>query len=86
MIEHKKSLKKNWKSNALAAKKIQIFLTERLPNIENPCFLPNAKKLKGRDNQYRWRLGDYRVIGIVENGEFLIVNITRIAHRQGAYD
>ncbi|EFR47405.1 hypothetical protein HCCG_01953 [Helicobacter cinaedi CCUG 18818 = ATCC BAA-847] len=39
-------MKKNWKSNALAAKKIQIFLTERLPNIENPCFLPNAKKPK----------------------------------------
>ncbi|EFR47406.1 hypothetical protein HCCG_01954 [Helicobacter cinaedi CCUG 18818 = ATCC BAA-847] len=49
-------------------------------------FLAKCQKAKGRDNQYRWRLGDYRVIGIVENGEFLIVNITRIAHRQGAYD
>ena len=81
-----KELEKIWKSNRAAAKKIQIFLTEKLQNIENPCFLPNAKKLKGRDNQYRWRVGDYRVIGIVENGEFLIINITRIAHRQEAYD
>lgn len=62
--------------------KIDFFLKDELPNCENPCTLPNAKRLQGfKNNCYRWRLGDYRIIGIVENGETRIIQIIKIAKR-----
>lgn len=64
------------------------FLYNQLPNLESdPRFLPNAKHLKGfDDNRYRWRFGNYRVIGKINpNGEITIIHIIEIAHRQGAY-
>lgn len=33
------------------------------------------------DNRYRWRLGDYRIIGIVENNTFKLIQIIKIAKR-----
>lgn len=63
--------------------KIDFFLKNKLANCENPCLLPNAKYLQGfDDNRYRWRVGEYRIIGIVENGEFKIIEIVEIARRQ----
>ncbi len=77
-----KALQKLAKSNREMYGKIDIFLHTTLPSAENPCTLPNAKHLQGfADNRYRWRLGDYRVIGIVENGEFYIVQVIKIAKR-----
>ncbi|STO96904.1 type II toxin-antitoxin system RelE/ParE family toxin [Helicobacter canis] len=64
------------------------FLYNQLPSLESdPRFLANAKHLKGfDDNRYRWRFGNYRVIGKVNaNGEITIVQIIEITHRQGAY-
>lgn len=62
--------------------KMRVFLTETLPNAENPCTLPNAKHLQGfTDNRYRWRLGDYRIIGLVKDGEYYIVQVIKIAKR-----
>ena len=62
--------------------KIDIFLNKTLQNTENPYFLPNAKHLQGfNDNRYRWRIGNYRVIGIVENGITKIIKIIKIAKR-----
>ncbi len=75
-------LKKLSKSAPKDFDKIDYFLTNILPNAENPCTLPNAKYLQGfKDNRYRWRLGNYRVIGIVENGETKIIQIIKIAKR-----
>ena len=52
----------------------------KLKNTGNPTTLPNAKKLKGyEDKRYRWRIGDYRIIGIVENGEIKLIKIIKIA-------
>lgn len=56
--------------------KIDAFLKDELPNCENPCKLSNAKHLQGfSDNRWRWKIGDYRIIGIVQNGEFKIIEI-----------
>ena len=43
-----------------------------------------VKKLKGEDNAYRIRVGDYRVIYIIED-LIIIVEIQRIRHRKEAY-
>lgn len=63
--------------------KIDTFLKDELPNCENPCALLSAKHLQGfSDNRWRWKIGNYRIIGIVQNGEFKIIEILKIARRQ----
>ena len=76
-----KTLEEIYKSNKKVAKKIQLFIDERLPKAENPCLLPNAKKMQNYENCYRWRLGDYRLIGIVIDGKPRIIQIIKIAKR-----
>lgn len=66
--------------------KINAFL-EKLKNTEKPSALANAKKLRGYNGKgYRWRIGDYRIIGIIEDGEVKIIEIIKIAHRKEAYE
>jgi len=43
-----------------------------------------VKKLKGEDNAYRIRIGDYRVIYTIED-VIKIVEIQRIRHRKDSY-
>lgn len=84
ILENKcdKFLKKLAKSNPKEFLKINIFLNETLPTCENPCTLPNAKHLQGfNDNRYRWRLGDYRIIGIVKNDTFQLIRVIKINKR-----
>lgn len=78
--EANKSLEKLKKSNPKQHLKIIEFLCI-LENTENPKALPNAKILKGFENKYRWRLGDYRIIGNIEKNEFYIVEIVKIDKR-----
>ena len=40
---------------------------EKLPEGED------IKKLKGHDNIYRLRVGDYRILYTVDNGEFVVI-------------
>lgn len=62
--------------------KIMRFLEQKLANADNPTTLPNARKLIGfDDNRYRWRLGDYRIIGIIQNSELKIIEIIEISKR-----
>lgn len=44
-----------------------------------------CKKLKGRKNQYRIRVGSYRVIYSVED-DALVIRVVRAGHRQSAYE
>ncbi len=75
-----KFLNKLEKSTPSEHSKIVIFLNEKLSTNQNPCMLSNAKYLQGfDDNRYRWRLGNYRIIGIVNNGEFKIIEIIKIS-------
>ena len=43
-----------------------------------------TEKLKGADNLWRIRVGDYRVIYSVEEGRLLVL-VIRIAHRREVY-
>jgi mRNA interferase RelE/StbE len=51
---------------------------------ENPR-PPGCKKLKGFRNQWRIRIGDWRVVYIIDDSKAL-VSIARIAHRKDVYD
>jgi mRNA interferase RelE/StbE len=43
-----------------------------------------SKKLKGEDNLYRNRVGDYRIIYAIEDDEFVLV--LDVGHRREIYD
>ena len=43
-----------------------------------------SQKLKGPSGEYRIRVGDYRVIYVIDDNNRL-VGITRVAHRRDAY-
>ena len=49
---------------------------EKLPEGED------IKKLKGHDNIYRLRVGDYRILYTVDNGEFIVIVINAGNRRQ----
>jgi mRNA interferase RelE/StbE len=44
-----------------------------------------CKKLQGGKDQWRVRIGDWRVVHIIDDAAKL-VSITRIAHRREAYE
>ncbi|MEO1209165.1 MAG: type II toxin-antitoxin system RelE/ParE family toxin [Cyanobacteria bacterium J06638_20] len=45
----------------------------------------NCKKLKGRQNQYRIRVGDYRIIYSIEDAR-LAVRVIKVGHRRDVYE
>ena len=59
-----------------------IALIEQLAQDPRP---PGCKKLKGRQSQYRVRLGDYRVIYSIEE-EALVVRVIKVGHRRDIYE
>ena len=51
----------------------------------NPFFGTNIKKLKGElEGLYRYRIGSYRLFYLIEEDKVIVI-VTSIAHRQGAY-
>lgn len=53
-----------------------------LANSPRPA---GCRKLKGHEDQWRIRIGDWRVVYIIDDAA-KIVRITRIAHRSGVYE
>lgn len=64
--------------------KLYEFLQDDLANCENPCVIAKARHLTGfTENYYRWRIGEYRIIGIVtklENG--YLIQVAKIDKRK----
>lgn len=61
---------------------IKAIAFEEIPNVTDLQTIVNLKKLKGDDNAYRLRVGDYR-IGFYFEGE--IVTFARVLHRKDIY-
>ena len=81
-VEVKPSAKKELErlSNRLIAR-----ITRRLETLAPNPRPPGCKKLKGGDKEWRVRVGDYRVVYIVDDQE-LLVEVTRIRHRKDVYE
>lgn len=60
------------------------WMTENVDGCENPRKVPNGKELANTDAGWRYRVGSYRVICEVRDGE-LVVKVVRVGHRQGVY-
>lgn len=54
----------------------------RLASAPRP---PGCKKLKGGDNEWRIRVGEYRIVYEIDDTA-RIVDVTRIAHRREVYE
>jgi mRNA interferase RelE/StbE len=55
---------------------------ERLASTPRP---PGCKKLKGGDDEWRIRVGDYRIVYEIDDTA-RAVDVTRIAHRREVYE
>ncbi|MEK9178408.1 MAG: type II toxin-antitoxin system RelE/ParE family toxin [Patescibacteria group bacterium] len=56
-------------------------ISSKFNRLANEPFGPQSKKLKDRD-MWRYRIGDYRILYIVEKKNLIILSV---AHRKEAY-
>ncbi len=78
--EAKKQLAKLDKQSA---RRITRFLRERVAPLDDPRTL--GEPLKGRLREFwRYRVGNYRVLCHIEEGELLVL-VVRIGHRRDVY-
>jgi len=58
-----------------------------MPRLEHLASTPRpvgCKKLKGGDKEWRIRVGDYRIVYVIDDSA-RTVDVTRIAHRREVY-
>lgn len=83
-----KQIAKRAKSDGDKFFRVIAFLEDVLPNLKNPTDCANAKKMHYSYAQYgniwRWRIGDYRIVGDVR-GDELIIEILEIDTRENIY-
>jgi mRNA-degrading endonuclease RelE of RelBE toxin-antitoxin system len=61
---------------------IKKLVFDEILEIDQVEDIPNVKRLKGADNAYRIRVGDYR-IGVYLDGDTLV--FARVLHRRAIY-
>ncbi len=60
-------------------------LLPKIENLEANPRPPGCRKLRGHKDLWRIRVGDYRVVYIVDDDR-RTVSVTRIAHRRDVYE
>ena len=76
--------KKAAKELAALAKDRQRLIDKRIRSLADDPRPEGSKKLQGRDDLYRIRAGDYRIVYKVDDDEEA-VTILRIRHRRDVY-
>jgi mRNA interferase RelE/StbE len=59
-------------------------MVPRLESLASNPRPPGCKKLRGGDNEWRIRVGDYRLVYTIDDAK-LLVEVTRIGHRSEVY-
>jgi mRNA interferase RelE/StbE len=63
-------------------------ITRIVPRLDQLALTPRppgCKKLKGGDHEWRIRVGDYRIVYVIDDAA-RTVDVTRIAHRRDVYE
>jgi mRNA interferase RelE/StbE len=60
-------------------------IVRRLENLASNPRPSGCKKLRGGDDEWRIRVGDYRVVYTIDDAK-LLVEVTRIRHRSDVYE
>lgn len=66
------------------ARRITTFLRERLAVLDDPCSIGEALKGSRLGEFWKYRVGDYRVIAHIEDGQLRIL-VVRIGNRREVY-
>ncbi len=66
------------------AKRILLFLQERVSNLEDPRSIGEALKGSRLGDFWKYRVGDYRIISVIEDGAFRIL-VVKIGNRREVY-
>ena len=82
LIEFKKSAAKEIEKLPAS---VQGDITQEIAKLASIPRPVGCKKLKGSDNLWRIRVGDYRVIYTLKDG-LLVIEIIRIRHRKDVYE
>ena len=65
-------------------REVQLKLNERIDSLSSDPRPRGSKKLRGSDELWRIRVGDYRVVYEVRD-KILVVLVLRVAHRREVY-
>jgi mRNA interferase RelE/StbE len=60
-------------------------IIKKLEGLEDEPRPLGCKKLKGGDREYRVRVGDWRVVYVIDDGKQAL-SVTRIRHRSEVYE
>jgi mRNA interferase RelE/StbE len=66
------------------SKTLQKRMVEQFLDLEIIPRPPGVEKLKGSEDQYRLRVGDYRIIYQIQD-QALIILVVKIGHRKDIY-
>ena len=66
------------------AQRILRFLYERVAPLEDPRSIGEALKGSKLGEFWKYRVGDYRIISSIEDGEFRIL-VVRVGNRRAVY-
>lgn len=61
-----------------------VSFIDELDGCDEPRLLPNAKKLQGVKDGWRWRVGTYRILGVIDDDR-IVIEIFRVGHRRDVY-
>ena len=65
--------------------KVIARIIPRLEQLASAPRPPGCKKLKGGDKEWRIRVGDYRIVYVIDDSA-RTVDVTRVAHRREVYE
>ena len=63
---------------------IAHFIRDELEDCENPREVGDGKNLEGITGGWRWRLGVYRLLAVIDDKE-ITIQVFRAGHRQSVY-
>jgi len=66
------------------SKKDQISVLKRIQELSGEPRPNHSRKLRGQDNIYRVRVGNYRILYSIENKHLTII-ILKVGHRRDVY-
>jgi mRNA interferase RelE/StbE len=66
------------------AKRITTFLVERVAALDDPRSIGEALKGSKLGDLWKYRVGDYRIIGNIEDGALLVL-VVKIGNRREVY-
>lgn len=84
-----KYLNKQQKGDPKGIYAVKFFISDILAKSDDPATLKNAEKMQGAwknfGNFWRWKVGDYRILGNIKS-DILEIHLIKIGQRENFYD